>query len=199
MFTRTVNATLRVIYTNRQRQRCDNSAKTLAILFSSKTTVSPENGLQSQSGVTPLFSMRTESPASSQSCRSVDTDAWCGWPLIVSGTFDLFDVTCKQHQVDNINPIFKRYENTDGTRKRNLGDLSLMLSTNELGGGVEKSSIYPKCLPDMRSISSLTSSLVKCSSMHTPTYPRCPHPRDAPPDATQIGVTPHPGQDDTRL
>ena len=29
------------------------------------------------SGVTPLFSMRTKSQASSQSCRSVDADSWC--------------------------------------------------------------------------------------------------------------------------
>ena len=31
-------------------------------------------GLQHQSGVTPLFSIRT---ASSQRCGGIDTDAWC--------------------------------------------------------------------------------------------------------------------------
>ena len=39
---------------------------TLMILFSLKTIESLENGLQTHSGVTPLFSMRTESQASSQ-------------------------------------------------------------------------------------------------------------------------------------
>ena len=60
------------IYTKRQRQRCDNSAMTLAILFSLKTVELLENGLQTHSRATPLFSMRTESQAS---C-SVDADAW---------------------------------------------------------------------------------------------------------------------------
>ena len=36
-----------------------------------------QNGLQAHSVTTPLFLMRTVSLASSQSCRSVDTDAWC--------------------------------------------------------------------------------------------------------------------------
>ena len=34
--------------------------------------------------VTLLFTMRTESLASSQSCRSVDTDVWCKWGLRVT-------------------------------------------------------------------------------------------------------------------
>ena len=49
---------------------------TLAILFSSKTVESLENGLQTHSGVIPLISKKTESQASSQCCRSVDADAW---------------------------------------------------------------------------------------------------------------------------
>ena len=61
----------------RQRQRCDNSLMMLAILFSLKTMESLANILQPHSGATPLFSMRTELQASSQSCRSVDADAWC--------------------------------------------------------------------------------------------------------------------------
>ena len=36
-----------------------------------------ENGLQTHSGATPLFSIRTELLATSQSCCSVDADAWC--------------------------------------------------------------------------------------------------------------------------
>ena len=36
-----------------------------------------ENGLQLHSGVTPLFSMRALSLASSQSCHSIVSDAWC--------------------------------------------------------------------------------------------------------------------------
>ena len=50
---------------------------TLEILFSLKTVESLENRLQTNSGATPLFSMRTVLLASSQSCRSVDADAWC--------------------------------------------------------------------------------------------------------------------------
>ena len=53
----------------------------LAILFLLKTVKSLENGLQTYSGATPLFSIRTESLASSQSYRTIDTDAWCKWSL----------------------------------------------------------------------------------------------------------------------
>ena len=35
-----------------------------------------ENGLQPHSGAIALFLMRTTSLASSQSCRSIDADAW---------------------------------------------------------------------------------------------------------------------------
>ena len=58
-------ALFRLVYTKRQRQRCDHSAMTLAILFSLKSIEKLENGLQTYSG------------ASSQSCHSVVTDAWC--------------------------------------------------------------------------------------------------------------------------
>ena len=43
-----------------------------------------ENGLQPNSGVTPLFSMRTASLASSQSSYSIAADTWCKWTLRVS-------------------------------------------------------------------------------------------------------------------
>ena len=36
-----------------------------------------ENGFQSDSGATALISMKTELLAPSQSCCSVDADAWC--------------------------------------------------------------------------------------------------------------------------
>ena len=49
----------------------------LVILFSLKTMGSLENELQVHSGVTPLFSMRTEMPALLQSCHSMDTNTWC--------------------------------------------------------------------------------------------------------------------------
>ena len=67
--------TLGPVYTKCQHQRCDQSVITLASLFLVKTTESLENGLQPYSGVIPVFSMRTESLASSQSCRSGDADA----------------------------------------------------------------------------------------------------------------------------
>ena len=67
-----------IVYTKRQRQRCDNSAMILAILFSLKTV---QNGVATNFQVTPLFSMRTELLASLQSCRSIDADAWCKWTL----------------------------------------------------------------------------------------------------------------------
>ena len=55
----------------------DNSMMTLAILFSLKTIELLENGLQPQSGATPLVSIRTVSLASSRSCDSIDADTWC--------------------------------------------------------------------------------------------------------------------------
>ena len=39
--------------------------------------VSLENGLQPHSGVTPLFSIRTESLMPSLSSRSIDANIWC--------------------------------------------------------------------------------------------------------------------------
>ena len=49
---------------------------TLATLFSLKTVEPLENRLQPHPGATLLFSMRTELQVSSQSCRSIDADAW---------------------------------------------------------------------------------------------------------------------------
>ena len=55
-----------------------NTATTLlAILFSLKTMKSLQKGIATHFQSTPLFSMRKESLASLQSCRSVDTNAWC--------------------------------------------------------------------------------------------------------------------------
>ena len=42
-----------------------------------------ENELQPHPAVNLLFSLRTESLASKQICRSVDADAWCKWGLRV--------------------------------------------------------------------------------------------------------------------
>ena len=64
------------IYIKRQRQRCDNSAM-IAVLFSLKTMESLQNGFATYFQATPLFSMRTKLQVLSQSCRSVDADAWC--------------------------------------------------------------------------------------------------------------------------
>ena len=52
---------LRPFYTERQRQLCYNARDTVLI---KKTIGLLENGLQCHFGVTLLFSMRTESPAS---------------------------------------------------------------------------------------------------------------------------------------
>ena len=57
---------------------------TLAILFSLKTMESLENGLQTQSETTPLFSMRAILLVLSQSCCSVDSDARCKRALMFS-------------------------------------------------------------------------------------------------------------------
>ena len=76
-----VGTLLGPVYTKCQHQRCDNSVMTLVILFSLKSVESLENRLQPHSGVTPFFSMRTESQASSLSCHSIDADAWCKWAL----------------------------------------------------------------------------------------------------------------------
>ena len=64
------------VYTKRQSQRCNNSVITLAILLRLKTMESLQNGVAIHFRVTPLFSMRTVSLASSQSCCSIDNDAW---------------------------------------------------------------------------------------------------------------------------
>ena len=56
---------LEPVYTKRQHQHCDNSAVML------------QNGFATHFQASPLISMRAESLASSQSCRSVDADAWC--------------------------------------------------------------------------------------------------------------------------
>ena len=48
-----------------QIQRCDKSAMTLQI------------GVATHFQASPLISMRTESLVSSQSCGSIDADAWC--------------------------------------------------------------------------------------------------------------------------
>ena len=72
----TVEPVLGLIYTERQRQRCDNAAMMLVILIWLKTMQSLRNGLQPHSEATPLFSTRTGMPASSQSCCSIHADAW---------------------------------------------------------------------------------------------------------------------------
>ena len=77
MLTLAVNRPLEPVYTKRQRQRCDNSVMTLAILFSLKTMESSEIGVATYFLATPLFSMRTELLASLQRNRSVDADSWC--------------------------------------------------------------------------------------------------------------------------
>ena len=66
-----------VVYTEHQHNRCDNSWMILAILFSLKTVESLHNGVATNFQMTPLFSIRKVSLVSSQSCRSVDSDAWC--------------------------------------------------------------------------------------------------------------------------
>ena len=76
-FARSYYMVIPKVFTERQKQRCDNSAITLTILFLLKTMDSLKNGLRStppHSGATPLFSRRTELLASLQSCRSVDAD-----------------------------------------------------------------------------------------------------------------------------
>ena len=64
------------VYTERQSRRCNNSWMMLALLLSLKTMELLKNVLQPHSGGTPLFSMKTESRATSQGCRSVDADVW---------------------------------------------------------------------------------------------------------------------------
>ena len=69
------------VYTKCQHQCCNNSAMTLAILFSFKEMVSLQNGLATHFRATSLFSMRTVLVASLQSCYGVDAGAWCKWAL----------------------------------------------------------------------------------------------------------------------
>ena len=60
-----VNGPLGPVYTKHQRRFCDHSVMTLVILFSLKSMETLENGLQTHYG------------ALSQSCCSVNADAWC--------------------------------------------------------------------------------------------------------------------------
>ena len=71
------------VYIKRQRQPCDNSAITLAILFSLKTMESLQIGVAIHFQATLFFSMRSEMLASSQSCHSIDADTWYKWHLKV--------------------------------------------------------------------------------------------------------------------
>ena len=52
-------------------------------------------GCNPHSGVTLLFSMRTESQASSQSCRNIDTNVWCKRTLKVPMWMDLYYCCCR--------------------------------------------------------------------------------------------------------
>ena len=63
------------VYTKRQRQTCDDACD--SVLIENSGVASKWIRLQTDSRVTPLFSMRTELLASWQSCRSFDADAWC--------------------------------------------------------------------------------------------------------------------------
>ena len=69
-------------------------AMALVILFSLKTMVSLENGLQLHSDATPLFSMGTESLASSQSSNA---DDWCKWALIHSDQSSYLTILKQTH------------------------------------------------------------------------------------------------------
>ena len=60
-------------YTKHQHQHCNNSVMMLAILLSLKTMESLQNGVATHLQATSLFSMRTVSLVSSQSCCSVYT------------------------------------------------------------------------------------------------------------------------------
>ena len=67
----------RPVYTKRQRQRCDDSAMTLVILFSLKPMELLQNRVVTFFQVTLLFSITTKLLASLQSCYSVDANACC--------------------------------------------------------------------------------------------------------------------------
>ena len=76
-----VSKVLGPVYTKRQHQGCDNSAMMLAILFSFRSMKLLLNRIATHFRVTSLFSMRIELLVSSQSCRSIDADAWSKWAL----------------------------------------------------------------------------------------------------------------------
>ena len=88
-------ALLGPVYTNRQLQYSDNSVMTL--------------GLQPHSGAPPLFSMRTESLASLQSCHSIDADAWCK-PVLRFQQYILvdFSVQCQNVIDEKSNSLLNR-------------------------------------------------------------------------------------------
>ena len=71
---------------------------TLAILFSLQTMQSLKNGVATHFQATAFFSVRTESLASSQICRSTDDEAWCKRDLTVAIIIGL--VACGIFTVD---------------------------------------------------------------------------------------------------
>ena len=74
---------LGLVYSERQH----DTMMMVAISLSLKTMESLQIGVATHSGVTPLFSMRTVSLASSQHCRCVDADAQSKWALTVKWSF----------------------------------------------------------------------------------------------------------------
>ena len=76
-----MNGPLKPVYTKYQSQCCDNSAMTLAVLFSLKTILSLQNGIATNFQTAPLFSMRTVLLASSNSCYSLELTLGVNRPL----------------------------------------------------------------------------------------------------------------------
>ena len=86
------------------RQRCDGATDTVAI----ENNGSLQIRVPTHSGTTPLFSMSTVSLASSQHCRSVDTDAQCKWALKACSHRPI-PIQKKRQDIDDVKGLFTRY------------------------------------------------------------------------------------------
>ena len=80
---RTLRVLLHQASVSMLRQCCDDASHKFLIEINGVT----QSGIQPQAGVTPLFSIRTASLASSQNCRSVDSDSWCKRTITIARRF----------------------------------------------------------------------------------------------------------------
>ena len=99
--------------------------------FSLKTMESLQNGVTTYFQATPLITMKTKLQVSSQSCRSIDADAWCKWALtmcrriresVLNGPRPwTFEQSFPKRQMPPITDVQKSSYDTRGSKIGHLG------------------------------------------------------------------------------